>query len=90
MLAIKDVTPKKRITDSAPKMLRITSALKQPKLAPAKSAKYNLFVTEARLSKISAAHAPTKKKGITEAKKYNGNREREKGNLETAKRYVVM
>lgn len=86
MLAMETVTPIKRITDSAPKKLRITSALKQPKLAPTRSAKYNLFVIEAKLSKINATHMPTKKKGITEAIKYNGSREDEKGNRETIKR----
>ncbi|MGQ9544434.1 MAG: hypothetical protein ACUVQX_01480 [Candidatus Bathycorpusculaceae bacterium] len=89
MLAIEAVTPTRSIADSAPKKLRIASALKQPMLAPAKSAKYILFVMEAKPSKINAAHMPAKKKGITEAKKYNGNKESEKGNCETAQRYII-
>jgi hypothetical protein len=84
MLASEAVNPMRSMVDSAPKKLRTVSALKQPILAPVKSAKYILFVICAKPSKINAAHMPAKKKGITEAKKYKGNRESEKGNCEMA------
>jgi hypothetical protein len=44
MLATEAVNPIKSMADSAPKKLRTTSALKQPILAPVKSAKYILLV----------------------------------------------